>query len=251
MYFDPSNRVSLKDHAKKCLRACSPNIFLASLLFLALNYAANRVTQTPQIRLEAMLDAPEALEAFFATISVGRVTAIALATLAMSLFLAVVNCGWTLYTLRASRGEDTGGIETLFACFKQFWRFVVAQLLIELFVLLWMLLFIIPGIIAAYAYSQTFYIMLDDPTISPREAIRKSRQLMAGNKIDYFILELSFFGWALLSVFTYGVLDIWLRPYMDVTKAGYYNALVNWHKPEPEMAQEAPPQPDVEEWWKQ
>ncbi len=250
MYFDPSDRVSLKIHAKKCIKALSPNIYLVGLVYLVISYLGGRVAQQPQIRLEAMLEVPEQLEALLATISFGRVAALALATFLLSLFLAVINCGWTLYTLRVSREEDPGSFETLFACFKQFGRFVLAQLLIELFVLLWTMLFIIPGIIASFAYSQTFYIMLDDPSISPREAIRKSRAMMVGHKLEYFLLGLSFFGWALLSALTMGLLDIWLRPYMDVTMSAYYNGLINWHKYEPEV-QDVPPQPDVEEWWKQ
>ncbi len=250
MFFDPSDRVSLKMHAKKCIKAVSPNIYLVGLLFLVITYLGGRVSQQPQLRLNAVLDAPEALEAFLATINMGRILAIGVATFLLSLFLAVVNCGWTLYTLRVSRGEDPGSFDTLFACFKQFGRFVLAQLLMELFIFLWSMLLIIPGIIAAFAYSQTFYIMLDNPDISPREAIYRSRELMYGHKMEYFILGLSFFGWALLSGLTSGLLDIWLRPYMDVTMACYYNGLINWHKEEPAY-QEVPPQPDVQEWWKQ
>ncbi len=250
MLFDPSDRVSLKLHAKKCIKQASPGIFLVSLVFLFISYLGNRATQQPQMRLSMLAETPEMLENLLATINAGRVLGIALATFALSLFLAVVNCGWKLYTLRLSREEDPGNIETLFACFKQFGRFVLAQLLIELFVFLWMLLFIIPGIVAAFAYSQTFYIMLDDPSISPREAIRQSRQLMIGHKAELFLLELSFFGWALLSVLTWGLLDIWLRPYMDISLAGFYNGLINWRKHEPEI-EDIPPQPDVSEWWKQ
>ncbi len=262
MYFDPSDRVSLKAYAKSRMKACAPNIFLVSLLFLVLNYLAGRVTQRPtiQVDVEALANAPlmdsysEAFryvtETFLSTFSAGRLAAIALATFAMSLFLTVVKCGWMLYCLRASRGEDTGSFETLFSCFKQFGRFVVAELLMELFTLLWMCLFIIPGIVAAFSYTQTFYLMLDDPSLSPLEAIRKSKELMRGHKAEFFVLELSFLGWQLLSLLLYGLLNIWLQPYMDVTVASYYNGLINWRAPQPEE-EAPPPPPDADQWWKQ
>ena len=108
----------------------------------------------------------------------------------------------------------------------------------------------IPGIIATYAYTQTFYIMLDHPDMSPLQAIRASRQLMRGHKFEYFLLQLSFLGWSFLSLFTFGLLEIWLKPYAEVTYAGYYNALINWRKPAP-TAPEAEADPQPEEWWKQ
>ncbi len=252
MYFDPSDRPALKAHAKQAMRACSPNIYLTGLLFLALNYAASRVTQGPLVNITDLAQGVETVENYLATFSAGRAAALSLATFVMSLFLAVVSCGWMLYTLRVSRGEDPGKADTLFSCFKQFGRFVIAQLLMELFVMLWSFLFIIPGIIAVFAYSQTFYLMLDDPDLRPREALRRSRALMRGHKMEYFILSLSFVGWTLLSLFTVGLLDIWLRPYMDVTVASYYNGLVNWRAPEaPQPEEPAQQPPKVEDWWKQ
>lgn len=90
--------------------------------------------------------------------------------------------------------------------------------------------------------------MLDDPGISPMEAIRASRRLMRGHKWEYFVLQMSFFGWSLLSACTLGLLFIWLNPYEAVTNAAYYNGLINWRK-EPQEPVE--PEPSPEEWWKQ
>ena len=250
MYFDPTDRASLKAHAKGCMKRCAPNIFLVSILWLVLTNAPTYVTEGPTLRLMLQADSLEQAVEIYQSSGIGGGMALSLAVMAMNFFLNLVSVGWRLYCLRASREEDTGSFETLFVCFRQFWRFLLAQLLIELFVMLWTFLFIIPGIIAAYSYSQTFYIMLDHPDMSPTEAIRASKQLMRGHKFEYFSLQLSFFGWAFLSMFTFGLLDIWLQPYMQVTFAGYYNALINWRKPEPVSA-EAEPFPDPEEWWKQ
>ena len=118
----------------------------------------------------------------------------------------------------------------------------------DLFIFLWTMLFIIPGIIASLAYSQTIYIMLDHPDMSALDAIRASKQLMKGHKWEYFVLGLSFIGWSILSSFTLGLLSIWLTPYQYVTYANYYNGLVNWTgAPEEEPAGQAAP----DEWWKE
>ena len=86
-----------------------------------------------------------------------------------------------------------------------------------------MLVFIIPGIIKAFAYSMTFYIMVDDKEIGANDAIEKSQKMMYGNKWKLFRLELRFFGWALLCILTLGIGFIWLIPYMQVTMVKFYD----------------------------
>ena len=246
----PADRSALKKKAKETLRTHSPQIYLVGLLCTVLSTVGVGATEWSTIRV--ILRANTLDEMFYLieqSQAVSAGFALTLATYAMTLFLKLMNSGWQLYTLRASRGEETGGVETLFACFQQFWRFFLAHLLMNLFTFLWSLLFIIPGIIAGYSYSQTIRIMLDNPKISPLEAITASKQLMRGHKLQYFILELSFLGWAYLSVFTLGLLGIWLNPYMDVTFANYYNALIGWQPAQPQEEGFSAPEP--EDWWNQ
>lgn len=99
------------------------------------------------------------------------------------------------------------------------------NLLIALKVFAWSLLFVIPGIIAAYRYSMATYIMAENPTITPTEAIERSKALMDGRKGDLFCLDLSFIGWALLTVLTAGIGALWLTPYMAVSRAAFYRSL--------------------------
>ena len=66
--------------------------------------------------------------------------------------------------------------------------------------------------------------MIDGNT-NPMDCIRKSKEMMNGYKMDYFMLVLSFFGWLLLGIFTLGILYIWLVPYMNVTFILYYEEL--------------------------
>ncbi|MBK9730881.1 MAG: DUF975 family protein [Chitinophagaceae bacterium] len=92
-----------------------------------------------------------------------------------------------------------------------------------LFIILWALLLIIPGIIAALAYSQTFYILADNKSIGAMEAIDASKKMMYGNKEQYFALILYFALLIILSVFTLGIALFWIFPYMSVTLAKFYN----------------------------
>jgi len=246
----PEDRAGLKASAKETLHAHAPHIYLIGLIFLAMNAAPDMVLNLRTYeQMAAAGSIEQALEIYQNSSLMYAGPALTLATLLLNLFLFLLSCGYMLYALRAVRGEETGGVETLFACFRQFGRFAVLFLLQTLFIALWSILFLIPGIIAAYAYRQAPYIMLDDPDITPLEALRASKQMMRGHKMEYFILELSFLSWAFLSLFTFGLLNIWLNPYQMLTFANYYNALSGW-------APRAPQEPEapeftVEDWWKQ
>ncbi len=123
--------------------------------------------------------------------------------------------------IRAGQAE----IGMLFAGFKNFGSALVAHLLMTIFIILWMLLLIIPGIIAALAYSQTFYLLADNPALGPLEAIRRSREIMRGYKWKLFCLALRYFCWSLLCLLTLGIGYIFLMPYMSVGYARFYDDL--------------------------
>ena len=109
--------------------------------------------------------------------------------------------------------------------FKGYWRAIGGMLLMGLFTFLWSLLLLIPGIIKAYSYSLTPYILIDNPELSVREAIRKSQQMMQGQKFNLFYLQLSFIGWQILALFTGGIGFLWLLPYMQTSQAVFYQNL--------------------------
>lgn len=88
-----------------------------------------------------------------------------------------------------------------------------------------MILLIIPGIIAAYAYSQTWYILIDKKDISALDAIEESKKIMMGHKWRLFLLSLSFIGWLLLTILTLFVGYLWLNPYMGVAFAKFYDSI--------------------------
>ncbi|MDR2771664.1 MAG: DUF975 family protein [Clostridiales Family XIII bacterium] len=105
--------------------------------------------------------------------------------------------GGAAFFLALVRGE-TPGHDAIFGGFNNFFRALGLFLLAWIFEYLWSMLFLIPGIIAAYAYTQTFFLLADNPQTGPFRAIRRSRRLMVGNKWKFFCLQISFIGWSLL-----------------------------------------------------
>lgn len=113
----------------------------------------------------------------------------------------------------------------LFSYVKNFWPAFKTYILMVVYIFLWTLLLYIPGIIKGFAYSQTMYIMAENPDMGANEAITRSREMMDGHKMEYFLLGLSFLGWIILGMFTFGLLYIWLMPYMQATMTNYYKYL--------------------------
>ena len=98
--------------------------------------------------------------------------------------------------------------------------------LIDSIVVLIALLFFIPGIIAAYSYSMAIYLLLDHPDWRVRDCLRESKRMMQGHKWEFFVLELSFIGWSLLTIIP--VVRIYVTPYVQLTRAEFYNRLAGF-----------------------
>lgn len=113
-----------------------------------------------------------------------------------------------------------------FSGFKHFGSSFVLYLLISIFTALWSLLLIVPGIIMSYAYSMSYFILLDNPSLSPNEARKQSIKLMKGYKWKLFCLRFSFIGWYLLGILTLGILFFWISPYVRTAEAEFYRNLV-------------------------
>lgn len=108
---------------------------------------------------------------------------------------------------------------------ENYLHIVWGYFLMTLKILLWALLLIVPGIIMAYAYALTPYIMVEHPEMSASEAISESKRMMDGHKFDLFWLQLSFIGWFLLGLLTLGIGFIWLEPYASVSIVAFYEDL--------------------------
>jgi uncharacterized membrane protein len=158
--------------------------------------------------------------------------------------LLTIGVAWTF--LEFVRNGDTN-LSSVFEPFsKCCFKMVGAYWLLSLYVMLWMLLLIIPGLVKSLAYSQTFYILKDNPQLSANQAIGYSKKLMNGHKVEYLVLLLSFwgwfiliivasalstvlllsfFGWFILSICTIGIGIIGLASYVATTCAVFYDNL--------------------------
>ena len=110
----------------------------------------------------------------------------------------------------------------LFSQFDRFGTGFAQKFLRTLFIVLWSLLFIIPGIVKGLSYAMTPFILEEHPEMTASQAIKASMQLMDGHKMDLFILGLSFIGWSLLACLTMGIGFLFLNPYMNAAYAAFY-----------------------------
>jgi uncharacterized membrane protein len=172
--------------------------------------------------------------------------------------------GWYLFFLMLVRRQP-GTVGMIFEGFKQFGTGFLAYLLMALLVFAWALpgivviivmavlslkpilagetpsvgamgilvplviLALIPAMIAQFRYSMTYFVINDAPGIGPMEAIRRSSQIMRGNKWKLFCLQCRFIGWAFLCLFTLGIGFLWLTPYMMTSQAAFYEELTRGH----------------------
>ena len=141
----------------------------------------------------------------------------------LSLLALPLSWGLTVSLLRNHR-EESVDLENLFDGFRggRYTRVFCALFLVNLFTFLWALLLIIPGIMKAFSYALTPYILLDDPELTARQAITRSSEIMQGRRWKLFCLSLSFIGWGILSILTFGIGILWLVPYMNASVAAFY-----------------------------
>lgn len=118
-------------------------------------------------------------------------------------------------------------IESMFrrAFDKNYLHKVLGYFLVNLFVCLWTLLLIIPGIIKAFAYAMTPFILEENPEMPAYDAIKYSEKMMMGHKWELFVLCLSFIGWGILACLTFGIGFLWLTPYMELSVCEFYEDL--------------------------
>jgi len=149
----------------------------------------------------------------------------ALVMWAVYLFLgSVVKLGYARFHLNLVDCSEAS-VGQLFGYFSYWKNAVVANLLRSIYTLLWTLLLIIPGIMANYSYSMTDYILAESPDMTAQEAITRSKEMMQGNRWRLFCLQISFIGWHILSGLTFGIGELWLRPYTETAKAAFYREI--------------------------
>ena len=144
------------------------------------------------------------------------------------LFILALPLTWGYQTLflGAVRGGDATAKDMFEGYNKElFSRVLTTTLLYYVYVFLWSLLLLIPGCIKAYSYAMTPYILKDNPEMKNNAAIEESMRIMNGHKLELFLLDLSFIGWAILSILTCCIGFLWLTPYMNMARVNFYEDL--------------------------
>ena len=144
------------------------------------------------------------------------------------LFILALPLTWGYQTLflGAVRGGEATAKDMFEGYNKElFSRVLTTTLLYYVYVFLWSLLLLIPGCIKAYSYAMTPYILKDNPEMKNNAAIEESMRMMDGHKLELFMLDLSFIGWAILSILTCCIGFLWLVPYMNMARVNFYEDL--------------------------
>lgn len=143
--------------------------------------------------------------------------------LAIRVFVGfAIEVGGRKFFTRLPAGENDLGYVGYGFQRSRYYDIVVTMLLRGIYLILWTLLLIIPGIIKMYAYRMVPYILADNPNIGHKRAIDLSNQMTMGEKFEIFVLDLSFLGWYLLGVLAFGIGVLFVQPYYDATNAELY-----------------------------
>lgn len=143
------------------------------------------------------------------------------------LLIGPITIGVSSYTLHlVRRTEQKNKIDSVLDGFRgQIGDNILLGLLQTVFVFLWTLLFVVPGIVKMIAYSQSYFIKLDHPEYDAQTCITESRRMMDGHKWQYFCLSLSFLGWIIVGALCCGVGTLWVNAYMRAAYAEFYEDL--------------------------
>lgn len=228
------DRAQLKAESKQLLRtAAVPPIFMA-LLYLGIEQVLNLAAGFFDVSIEY---SPGNILGF----SVSRLPGITslFVTILISLVVWLLSAGFTCYCLGVRRGEKMP-YSTLFEGFSFAGKVIALTLVMGVFVALWSLLFVIPGIVAIYRYSFAMFYLCENPERGVMECLNLSKQSTRGYKWQYFILGLSFFGWyllagvvcdlaalvpvigAALNILLQLACNMLLLPYLQLTQVGFF-----------------------------
>lgn len=162
-----------------------------------------------------------------------RNTALSLSALGIISFIlgGVLEMGHARYLLDQYDHRELK-LDTLFSMFHYFGTGFCQQFLRNLYIALWSLLLVVPGIIASYRYAMTPFILAENPDMTASQAIRESGFLMDGHKWQLFCLDFSFIGWAILCAITANLGNLALNPYRGAARASFYRELCSQRRTE-------------------
>ena len=196
---------------------------LAALLMSLFAGASTVSRRSGETSPEELQQAVQAGDKTFIVVFLSAFAVIAVIGLLIKIFLAnpIELGGVTFFT----ENIETGPVpfSTIKRGFQNYGHNFVVLFLRDLYLILWLMLFVVPGLVKMYSYRMVPYILAEHPELSANEVITRSREMMNGNKWQSFKLDLSFIGWILLSCLTLGIVHIfWTGPYMESTQAALY-----------------------------
>lgn len=235
------DRISIKNEAKGIVRNASVSAYLFTLLFLALSWLLTGTSDYVSLNEELVYNIYYATGVDLSFLILHRafpallVTFVSILTALLGMLL---DTGYILYHLGIRRGEEMPYL-TLFDSFSFAGKVILLYIVQYIFIFLWSLLFVIPGIIAAYRYRFAYYNLCENPDMGVMEALNMSKAQTNGFKWQLFVLDLSFIGWNILVGLTLGILDIWVAPYIAQSNIAFFQEIkkikgVGFFPPRPE-----------------
>ncbi len=220
------NRIELKLNAKAITKSARVSAYQMTLLYLVIRFvlglADNYVSADEGTWVE-IGDMQFQVQSLFHHAAFPTPVVVFVSVLVW-LLGCVLAAGYVLYHQGVRRGEEMP-ISSLFDGFGFVGKIVLLNLVMTVFVALWSMLFIIPGIIAGYRYRFALYNLCENPELGVMDALNMSKAQTKGYKLDLFVLDLTFIGWSLLCGLTLGILSIWITPYIQQTDLGYFEAI--------------------------
>lgn len=219
------NRPVLKNYAKKHISETSPSPVVVALAYILITYVLELLYSNligyNKVMNEMLLQFNNGNFDFVPTFpSISWYAGVT--SFAISLMSFMLSIGFTIFCLNVVK-KNNPNYGNLFDGFAIFLKVIWLQIVMSVFVFLWSLLLVVPGIIASYRYRQALYIMIEDPSKGALQCIRESKEMMYGHKTELFVMDLSFIGWYLLCVVPF--VSIWVMPYTGISYATYYIAL--------------------------
>lgn len=227
------DRVFMKSKARELIQNNRPKILPVSFLFLAfswlLSYLSYRLVGPSPAELQQTLLSSDSADfgmLFEQLYSVRASGAEQLLSNVLTFLGSILSVGFLMVLLRMVRSQEFNE-KNLMDGFPLWWKIILLDVLVGIFVFLWSLLLIVPGIIAAYKYRMARYLLVTHPEYSLMDCIRESKSRMDGHKGEMFVLDLSFLGWLLLTAIPIvgWLLSIWVTPYVDTTNVLYYETI--------------------------
>lgn len=153
-------------------------------------------------------------------------TITSIASILVEIISIPISIGLVAFIMEFVR-KDEFDKNLIFDYYSDFMKVVATIILSGIIIALGCVCFIIPGIYLAFSYTLVPYLLAERKDLSMTETLRLSRKMMNGHKLDYFILGLSFIGWSLLVPFTFGLILIWLAPYMTIATTKFCTDIID------------------------